>query len=52
MEKITEFRNLRKLIHRVYCNDCNIELEFDNIVLSSYPPQYPYHCPKCNKHYT
>ena len=52
MEKTTEFINLRKVIHRVYCDDCNIELESNNEVLCSYPPQYPYHCPKCNKRYT
>lgn len=52
MEKTNEFWNLRKVVHRVYCDDCDIELEFDNVVLTSYPAQYPYHCPNCGKVYT
>ena len=52
MEKTTEFINLKKIIHRIYCDECNIELESGNIAYMTYPPQYPYKCPNCNKEYT
>ena len=52
MEKITEFVNMRKLIHRAYCDDCKVELIDTGVVLTSFPAQYPYKCPKCGKAYT
>ena len=49
MEKITEFINLRKIIHRIYCDDCNIEMKSNGICHPTYPPKYGYVCPKCHK---
>lgn len=47
MEKITEFGNLRKIVHRVYCDECNIELKATGMVYMTYPEQYEYRCPNC-----
>lgn len=33
------------------CEFCGTELEFENRILTSCPPQYPYVCPKCGAHY-
>ena len=52
MEKISEFRNLRKIVHKIYCDDCNIELQSGDRILTTYPPQYIYNCPQCHKEYT
>ena len=30
---------------------CGAELVFEGAVMCSYPPQYPYTCPKCGKRY-
>ena len=30
---------------------CGAKLVFENVVMTSYPPQYPYTCPKCGKRY-
>ena len=48
-ERITEYHNLRKLVHRIYCEDCNVELEPTGIAYYTYPEQYEYMCPCCNK---
>lgn len=34
-------------IDRLYCNECGTEMEQGDIVLCTYPPQYPHICPKC-----
>lgn len=40
-------------IERAYCTDCKgVELERSNMVLTTYPLQYTYQCPKCGKSYT
>lgn len=52
MIKDTEYKNLRKIIHHAYCDDCNVELEFCGTVNMTYPPQYPHMCPNCKKRYT
>ena len=49
MEKTTEFINLRKIIHHIYCDDCNIEMKSNGICHPTYPPKYGYACPKCHK---
>ena len=51
MIKETEYRNLRKVVHRVFCDDCNIELESSGMVYMTSPAQYPYICPQCLKKY-
>jgi len=28
MEKITEYRNLRNIVHRLYCDNCKKEMYF------------------------
>ena len=47
MEKITEFINLRKIVHKVYCDECNVELIATGMVYTTYPEQYEYTCPNC-----
>lgn len=49
MEKITEYINLKKFTHELYCDDCEVPLKDNNIVLATYPPQYSYSCPYCRK---
>ena len=51
MKKEVRYINLRKIVHRVYCDYCDIELKDTGIVLTSYPPQYPYRCPQCGREY-
>lgn len=36
-------------ISRLYCDDCNVEMNSSNIVMMSNPPQFTYTCPKCGK---
>ena len=52
VEKVTCYRNLIKKEHRLYCPDCDIELQSSNIVLTTIPPLYQYYCPQCNFSYT
>lgn len=33
------------------CEFCGTELEPENRVLTTEPPQYPYFCPTCGAHY-
>lgn len=47
MEKLTEFYNLRKIVHRIYCDECNVELNATGMVYMTYPEQYEYQCPNC-----
>ncbi len=43
-------REIKKIYEcRLYCDKCNIELNRDPIVLSTYPEQYSYICPTCGK---
>ena len=51
MEQISEFCNLRKLVHRVYCDDCNVELKGMGMTYMTAPPKYPYICPQCSRKY-
>lgn len=37
-----------KVTEKKFC-DCGAELEYEGIVLTSYPPQYPYTCTRCHK---
>jgi len=49
MEKTTEFINLRKIIHRIYCDNCDVEMKSNGMAHPTYPPTYGYSCPKCHK---
>ena len=51
-EKTTEFYNLKKIIHCIYCDECNVELIATGIVYTTYPEQYEYICPNCGKTYS
>ena len=42
----------RKYYAKPWCDDCDIELADTGQVLCSYPVQYVYYCPICNKTYT
>lgn len=42
----------KKYVKAIYfesftCPECDTELEQDQVVLTTYPPQYPYYCPSC-----
>ena len=52
MKKDTTLINLKKIVHRVYCDDCNVELESTGEAYMTAPPQYSYYCPNCNRRYT
>ena len=39
----------RAYIEEAYCDKCGIAMEFTGMVLTSYPQQYPYRCPKCKQ---
>lgn len=41
----------KKVVKHYLCDDCNTPIEFDGMVLTSNPPQYPHTCPKCKKQY-
>lgn len=49
MIKCTEYKNLRKVVHRVYCDTCQAELESTSTAYMTYPAQYEYICPICKK---
>ena len=51
-EKTKELINLRYITHYAYCDNCDVQLESTGMMYATYPPQYPYICPKCNKKYT
>lgn len=38
---------VRTVENRAVCNDCNVEMEFGGVTLTTYPPLYPHRCPKC-----
>lgn len=42
---------LKKEDDRKLCEFCGTELEYENVVLTSIPPQYPYTCPRCGARY-
>ena len=52
IEKITKYNNLIKVIHRVYCDDCKVELQPGQFTYMTNPPIYQYICPLCKKDYT
>ena len=48
IEEIKEYRNLKKIEHTLVCPNCNIFLQTENVVLTTYPAQYKYYCINCN----
>lgn len=32
---------------RLYCDNCGREMEYGGVALTTYPMQYPHHCPSC-----
>ena len=42
-----EFFKYRK-IRRIYCSDCDVEMEFSKSFFATFPAIYEYVCPKCN----
>lgn len=43
--------NVRPVMDRVYCPDCDVELEKDPMVLTTFPATYQYFCPNCGYGY-
>ena len=51
MEKITKYKNLIRIVHELYCDNCNIEMQDSGVVLTTFPVKYVYVCPKCQNKY-
>lgn len=53
MDQITVKQfDVRPVMNRAYCPDCDVELEReDNLAVSTFPPTYYYFCPKCGYGY-
>lgn len=45
IEEISEYGSLRKIIHKLLCPDCRIEMVMENMVYMTNPPLYSYKCP-------
>lgn len=52
IEKTAKYKNLIKIVHRVYCDDCKVELQPGLYTYMTHPPIYQYVCPLCQKDYT
>ena len=46
MVKKTE---VKTFINRIYCDKCGTEMRTSPVLLTTYPPQYQYECPKCGE---
>lgn len=50
MEKITRYKDLTKIVHELYCEDCQcLMTNMNDMVYATDPIQYPYICPECGK---
>lgn len=47
IEEISEYGNLRKVIHKLLCPNCRIEMVMGNFTYMTNPPLYPYKCSQC-----
>ena len=47
IEEISEYGNLRKVIHKLLCPNCRIEMVMGNSIYMTNPPLYPYKCSQC-----
>ena len=45
MEQL-EIKNV--LVDKLYCDECGTEMQPYGMVYTTFPPQYPYICPKCD----
>lgn len=36
------------LVDRFLCDKCGATMQFDGVMLTTWPPQYPYTCPECH----
>ena len=48
-EKIIEYGNLRRIVHRMFCDDCGEEMRSTNRCYTINPPLYEYYCPSCGR---
>ena len=48
-EKIIEYGNLRRIVHKLVCDDCSVEMRNTNRCYTINPPIYEYYCPTCGK---
>lgn len=44
IEEISEYGNLRKVVHKLLCPNCRIEMAMENLAYMTNPPIYPYKC--------
>ncbi len=47
IEEISEYGNLRKVVHKLLCPNCRIEMAMENLAYMTNPPIYPYKCSQC-----
>ena len=47
IEEISEYGNLRKVVHKLLCPNCRIEMVMENLAYMTNPPIYPYKCSQC-----
>lgn len=40
------------LVDRLLCDKCGAVMEWDGVVYTTYPAQYPYSCPECHNSQT
>ncbi len=43
--------DVKPIMERAYCPDCDVELELDPVVLTTFPATYQYFCPNCGYGY-
>lgn len=48
-EKIIMYDHLVKIVHKLYCDDCDVEMKSTGMCYTVNPPLYEYYCPNCNK---
>lgn len=46
--KMESLQIKRVLVDRFLCEKCGATMQSDGIVLTTWPPQYPYTCPECH----
>lgn len=52
MNPIVKQFNVRPVLSRAYCPDCDVELEKSSVALLSNSPQFQYFCPQCGYGFT
>ena len=46
--KLESLQIKQVLVDRFLCEKCGATMQFYGVVLTSWPPQYPYTCPECH----